>query len=103
MRGMDFGTRLKHLRMEAHLSQRALAEMVGMDFSYLSRIETGALGYNLTVESIRKFVRALKVNGQVADELYLAAGRIPPDIERAILTTPGLLTLLRRKVGNHKG
>jgi transcriptional regulator with XRE-family HTH domain len=96
MHGMNFGTKLKHLRMEAHLSQRALAEAVGMDTAYLSRIETGAHTFAPTVDTIGKFVAALKLHTAKADELYIAAGRIPPDVESALLASPDLLPKVRR-------
>ncbi|MFH0768312.1 MAG: helix-turn-helix domain-containing protein, partial [Chloroflexota bacterium] len=38
-----FGARIKELRVQLHLTQRQLAEKVGVDFTYLSKIETGAL------------------------------------------------------------
>lgn len=96
MRRMDFGTKLKHFRMEAHLSQRELAAAVGMDTAYLSRIETGSLGYAPTVDTINKFITALELPRAKADELFLAAGRIPPDVESALLAAPNLLPKVRR-------
>ena len=36
---MDFPERLRTLRKQAQLSQRDLAERVGVDFTYLSKIE----------------------------------------------------------------
>ena len=38
---MDFPERLRSLRKEAQLSQRDLAERIGVDFTYLSKIENG--------------------------------------------------------------
>lgn len=93
---MDFGTKLKHLRMEAHLSQRELAAAVGMDTAYLSRIETNTHAYPPNAETIAKFVRALKLHTLKADELYVAAGRVPPDVESALLTYPDLLQKVRQ-------
>ncbi|MBI4282896.1 MAG: helix-turn-helix domain-containing protein, partial [Chloroflexi bacterium] len=42
METRKFGTRLKELREQAGLSQRELADKVGVNFSYLSKIESGA-------------------------------------------------------------
>ena len=36
---MEFPERLRALRREARLSQRELAEKIGVDFTYLSKIE----------------------------------------------------------------
>ena len=38
---MKFGERLRELRKQRGISQRALADMVGIDFTYVSKIETG--------------------------------------------------------------
>ena len=38
---MTFPEELRSLRRTARLSQRALAELVGVDFTYLSKIENG--------------------------------------------------------------
>ncbi|TET67120.1 MAG: XRE family transcriptional regulator, partial [Dehalococcoidia bacterium] len=38
-----FGARLRELRILAGLTQRELAEKIGVDFSYLSKIENGVL------------------------------------------------------------
>ena len=36
---MEFPERLRYLRKEAQMSQRELAERIGVDFTYLSKIE----------------------------------------------------------------
>jgi transcriptional regulator with XRE-family HTH domain len=38
---MQFGERVRELREERHISQRELAAMTGVDFTYISKIETG--------------------------------------------------------------
>jgi len=38
---MKFGERLRELRKEQKISQRELATRVGVDFTYLSKIENG--------------------------------------------------------------
>lgn len=40
---MEFRQRLKELRKDKRMSQRDLASRVGIDFTYLSKIETGAM------------------------------------------------------------
>jgi transcriptional regulator with XRE-family HTH domain len=43
MEAQAFSTRLRELRIKARLTQRELAEKVGVDFSYLSKLENGVL------------------------------------------------------------
>lgn len=40
-----FGDRLRGLRRKKDLSQRVIAERVGVNFTYLSQCETGTLDY----------------------------------------------------------
>ena len=40
---MSFGQRLKQLRLERRLNQRELAARVGIDFTYLSKLENGRM------------------------------------------------------------
>ena len=56
---MDFGQRLRELRRERKLTLRALADAVGVDFSYLSKIENGKAGYLPGAETIRSIAEAL--------------------------------------------
>lgn len=54
-----FGKRLRELRVAAGLSQEALADAAGLDRTYVSKCERG--GRNVTLLSIHKFAKALKV------------------------------------------
>jgi transcriptional regulator with XRE-family HTH domain len=40
---MTFGERLRQLRRERQMNQRALAERAGIDFTYLSKLENGRM------------------------------------------------------------
>jgi transcriptional regulator with XRE-family HTH domain len=88
-----FGRRLRELRKERFLNQKQLAVMVGLDFTYLSKIETGTMPPP-TVETIRKLAEALHVP---PDELILLAGKFPEDLravaEKAIM--PDLLRAIK--------
>lgn len=43
METQEFGARLRELRKQASLSQRELADKVGVNFTYLSKIESGVM------------------------------------------------------------
>jgi HTH-type transcriptional repressor of puuD len=58
--------RLRELRDERGLSQRALAEKAGISREYLSRLETGR--QDPTLSTLEKIARALKVTvGVIVD------------------------------------
>ena len=42
---MTFGEKIRSLRRDHKLSQRGLAERVGLNFTYLSKIENGRLDF----------------------------------------------------------
>jgi transcriptional regulator with XRE-family HTH domain len=71
-----FGTKLRDLRKAAGLTLRELAESVGVNFSYLSKIENGVL----PPPSERVVSRLAQVLNYDKDELLALAGIIPADI-----------------------
>jgi transcriptional regulator with XRE-family HTH domain len=90
---MTFGELLRSLRRAKKLSQRALAERVGLNFTYLSKIENGRLdfaGYP-SEETILKLAEAL---GADADALLLKAEKIPESIRRRVIERPDAFRLL---------
>lgn len=54
-----FGNRIRELRKKEGLTQEKLAELAGMDFSYLNMIETGKK--NPSLQRIARLARVLKV------------------------------------------
>ncbi len=70
---MAFGERVRELRQARGLSQRDLAERVGIDFDYLSKIENGRIEPP-SEEVIRRVAGAL---GADADELLVLADKFP--------------------------
>ena len=86
----EFGVRLRELRKQAGLTQRELADRVNVDFSYLSKIESGAVPPP-SEKVILQLVEALNAD---KDELTILAGKIPPDIAQ-ILKNPETLQHLR--------
>jgi transcriptional regulator with XRE-family HTH domain len=66
-----FGQTLRALRAAAHLTQRALADAVGVDFSYISKIEHDATAHPPSEALIRRLAREL---GTDPEPLLSAAG-----------------------------
>jgi transcriptional regulator with XRE-family HTH domain len=84
---MRFGEKIRELRKARNLGQRALAEMVDISFTYLSKIENEKLDFGdyPSEELIRKLAEALDHD---ADELLLLAKKIPEDIKSRVLERP---------------
>jgi transcriptional regulator with XRE-family HTH domain len=73
-----FGQRLRELRREKGLTLRVLAEAVGVDFSYLSKIENDKAGYLPGAKTIRSLAEVLEAD---ALELLRLADKVPPEVE----------------------
>lgn len=81
------------------MSQRALAERVGIDFTYLSKIE------NSRVEPpsegvLQRIAKELadklgRDETELADELITLAGKIPSDLAETLFRNPEVVRLLR--------
>ena len=56
---MEFGQRLRELRKGRGMTLRGLAEAVGVDFTYLSKIENGKAGYMPGADTIRSLASEL--------------------------------------------
>jgi transcriptional regulator with XRE-family HTH domain len=84
---MTFGERLRELRKARNLSQRALADKVGINFTYLSKVESERLDFAQypSEELIRRLAKAL---GADEDELLLLAKKIPTDIRERVIERP---------------
>lgn len=98
-----FGQALRLARHARGVSLRTLAERAGVDFTYVSRVETGAFPPPAAATIVR-LARALDAD---ADELCALAGKLPPDIEAALLAQPDSIkdvrALLRRSALTPRG
>lgn len=83
------GQRIREIRKERNLTQRELAERVGINFTYLSRVENDRLEDDQTPreETLQKIAGALEAD---PDELLLLARRIPDAYRHRILQKPGI-------------
>jgi len=87
-----FGQRLRGLRSRAGLSQRALAGRVGIDFTYLSKLENDR-GEPPGEGTIRRLAICLQAD---PDELLAVAGKVPPELKGLAAQDPRFALLLRR-------
>jgi transcriptional regulator with XRE-family HTH domain len=82
-----FGQRIRELRKAKGLGQRAVAAAVGINFTYLSKIENDKVDFAAfpSEETIRKLAKVLEAD---VDELLLMAEKIPDHIRRRVLEKP---------------
>ena len=96
---MPFPDRLRELRRAARLSQRALAEQVDVDFTYLSKIENGRVeppSEGVLQRIAKELAGKLgKDETELADELITLAGKIPSDLAETLSRNPEVVRLLR--------
>lgn len=90
MSDLEFGARVRLLRKQASLTQRQLAELIAVNFTYISKIEGGVV----PAPSEKVIVRLAEVLKADQDELFSLAGKIPPDIA-PLLKNHEALKLLR--------
>jgi transcriptional regulator with XRE-family HTH domain len=93
---VTFGRRLRELRRLKGMSQRELAERVGVDFTYLSKIENDRM-LPPGVETIATLARILAAD---VDELSVLAGKIPPDVADILRQNLGALKAFRSLAGD---
>ena len=100
---MRFPERLRQLRKAASMSQRTLAERVGVDFTYLSKIENGRAeppSESVLQRIARELADSLGMNEtELSDELITLSGKIPSDLAATLARNPEVVRLLR-SVGN---
>lgn len=84
---MRFGETIRELRQERNLSQRELAAMVDVTFTYISKIENHKLdfGEHPSEEMICKLAAALKAD---EDTLLILAEKVPPQIRQRVMERP---------------
>ena len=81
---MDFGKKLRALRTEKGMTLRALADVIGVSFTYLSKIENSKVEYTPAPDTIRALAKALDVD---ALELLKLADKVPPELEELVVGT----------------
>ncbi|MBX3394344.1 MAG: helix-turn-helix transcriptional regulator [Phycisphaerae bacterium] len=80
----SFGQLLRSRRRDAGISQRRLAEEVGVDFSYVSKLENDRIPAPAG-DTILRIAKAVRCD---AEELLAAARKMPSQVEEAIVQAP---------------
>ncbi len=86
-----FGKALRVIRRMAKISQRELAEQIGVDFSYISKIEND----RLPPPSADTIVAICQVLQQDPGELLALTGKIPTEVQRTISASKAAQAFLR--------
>lgn len=88
---MTFGERLRELRLDKKINQRDLASRVGIDFTYLSKLENGRMPPP-AAGTIARIAKALGAHG---DELMILANKVPTDLTPMISRSAAVPAFLR--------
>jgi transcriptional regulator with XRE-family HTH domain len=86
-----FGHTLKEKRRAAGLSQRQLAERVGVDFSYISKLEND----RLPAPAADTVVRIAGCLQCPAEELLAAAKKMPAGLSDILVSEPAAVRFLQ--------
>ena len=76
-----FESTLRRYRLRAGISQNALAKVVGINASYINRLESGEREAP-TREVAHALARALALVPEETDRLLFAAGHVPPSLQK---------------------
>lgn len=79
---MSFGKTLQGIRRKKGKTQREIADLISMDYSYYSKLENDRLGSKPTRETVERISEALDCNDQEKNELLLSAGRTTEEFEQ---------------------
>ena len=77
----DFGSTLRRYRLRAGYSQYALAKIVGIDASYINRLESGERE-TPSREVVTALGRALNLAGEDMDRIVFSSGHVPPSLQK---------------------
>ena len=92
---MSFGNTIRGLRRTKGISQRALGNMVGVSFTYISKVENGKLDFGdyPSTSLISRLAEALDAD---EEELLLLAEKIPEPIRRRFFERPDAFRQIAR-------
>ncbi len=80
---MTFGKNIRARRLDRKLSLRSVAQAIGVDVAYLSRVEKDAVPPSLSL--LDGLSKSLDLP---IEEVYLLAGRVPPSLQLLVNSDP---------------
>ena len=87
----SFGEVLRKVRQAKGMNQRQLAARVGVDDSYISKLENG----RLPPPAAATILRICEAVGAPPDELLALTGKVPPEFIGGISTSTAALEFVR--------
>lgn len=87
-----FGQALRDLRRSKNVSQRDLANKVGIDFSYISKVEND----RLPPPAADTIVKICMVLGVPSDALLASTGKMPSEVKEMLSTSSSALQFIRQ-------
>jgi transcriptional regulator with XRE-family HTH domain len=92
---MTFGRLLRKLRTKKGVSIKQLAPALGLNYTYISKLENSKV--NPSSEVVEKMSHYFDYD---SDELMVAAGKLPKDVENILKNNPQeAVNYLRKKFG----
>ena len=91
---LGFPELLRRLRAQHHITQRDLADKIGVDYTYISKIENEALD----PPSEDTLIKMADVFGVDKYEFILVAGKIPSEFEHVIRTDEEIVKLIKDRL-----
>lgn len=93
-KSVSFGSRLREFRKRVPLTQRQLADAIDVDFTYISKIESGGAPPPAR-DRIGTAAKVLKLSPAETDELFHLAEKIPTNVTDFVAKQPATQRLLR--------
>lgn len=87
-----FGQIVRRLRKAKRITQLELAERIGVDFTYVSKIENDRTMRSPAESTIRKIAEVLETD---SEELILLANKIPQNLQETIVQDTLAVDFLR--------
>jgi len=95
---MRFGSVLRQLRTKTGIGIKVLAPRLGVNYTYLSKLENGEVGPS--EELVGRVAKYFKYD---RNRLLLSAGKVPPDILDILRENPDkAIEFLRERFGRGK-
>ena len=91
----SFGRIVRQARKDKGCSQRDIAKLVDLDFTYLSKLENDRATYAPKEDVIRKLAACLNLD---AEELIFLAGRLPEQNEEFLKQNYKTMPVLFRRM-----